>query len=81
MTIDNSPPHVRQRTEESVADRLHRMRSRQFLSERRSERSSSAPHRLDANREPLGVLVQLCLPGLSHTGTGVLWQHDHHPRG
>jgi hypothetical protein len=43
----------------------------------RSDRSSSTPHRLDANGEPLGVHVQLCLPDLSQTGTGVLWQHEH----
>jgi len=34
MSSDDSPPHVRQRTEESVADRLHLMRSRQVLFER-----------------------------------------------
>jgi len=34
MSSDDSPPRVRQRTEESVADRLHRMHSRQVLSER-----------------------------------------------
>jgi hypothetical protein len=34
MSSDDSPPRVRQRTKESVADRLHRMRSRQVLSER-----------------------------------------------
>jgi hypothetical protein len=34
MSSDDSPPRVRQRTEESVADRLHLMRSRQVLSER-----------------------------------------------
>jgi hypothetical protein len=33
MSLDDSPPQVRQRTEESVADRLHRMQSRQVLSE------------------------------------------------
>jgi hypothetical protein len=33
MTSDDSPPRVRQRIEESVADRLHRMQLRQFLSE------------------------------------------------
>jgi len=33
MSSDDSPPLVRQRTEESVADRLHCMRSRQVLSE------------------------------------------------
>jgi hypothetical protein len=34
MSSDDSPPRVRQRIEESVADRLHRMQSRQVLSER-----------------------------------------------
>jgi hypothetical protein len=34
MSSDGSPPRVRQRIEESVADRLHRMQSRQVLSER-----------------------------------------------
>jgi hypothetical protein len=34
MYSDDSPSRVRQRTEESVADRLHRMHSRQVLSER-----------------------------------------------
>jgi len=34
MSSDDSPPRVRKRTEESVADRLHRMQSRQVLSER-----------------------------------------------
>jgi hypothetical protein len=33
MSSDNSPSQVRQRIEESVADRLHRMQSRQVLSE------------------------------------------------
>jgi hypothetical protein len=33
MSSDDSPPRVRQRIEESVADRLHRMCSRQVLSE------------------------------------------------
>jgi hypothetical protein len=34
MSSDDSPPRVRQRIEESVADRLHRMQSQQVLSER-----------------------------------------------
>jgi hypothetical protein len=34
MPSDGSPPRVRQRIEESVADRLHRLQSRQVLSER-----------------------------------------------
>jgi len=34
MSLDDSPPRVRQRFEESLADRLHRMRSQQALSER-----------------------------------------------
>jgi len=34
MSSDGSPPRVRQRIEESVADRLHRMQSQQVLSER-----------------------------------------------
>jgi len=34
MSSDDSPPQVRQRTEESIADRRHRMQSRQVLSER-----------------------------------------------
>jgi hypothetical protein len=34
MSSDDSPPCVRKRTEELVADRLHRMRSWQVLSER-----------------------------------------------
>jgi hypothetical protein len=34
MSSDNSPPRVRQRIEESIADRVHRMHSRQVLSER-----------------------------------------------
>jgi hypothetical protein len=33
MSSDDCPPRVRQRTKESVADRLHRMQSRQVLSE------------------------------------------------
>jgi hypothetical protein len=33
MSSNDSPPRVRQRTEESVADRLHRMQSRQVLSD------------------------------------------------
>jgi hypothetical protein len=33
MSSNDSPSRVRQRTEESVADRLHRMRSRKVLSE------------------------------------------------
>jgi len=33
MSSDDSPPRVRQINEESVADRLHRMQSRQVLSE------------------------------------------------
>lgn len=33
MSSNDSPPRVKQKTEESVADRLHRMRSRQVLSE------------------------------------------------
>jgi hypothetical protein len=31
MSSDDSPPRVRQRIEESVADRLHRMQLRQVL--------------------------------------------------
>jgi hypothetical protein len=34
MSSDGSPPRARQRIEESVTDRLHRMQSRQVLSER-----------------------------------------------
>jgi hypothetical protein len=34
MSSDNSPPRVRQRIEESIIDQLHRMQSRQVLSER-----------------------------------------------
>jgi hypothetical protein len=34
MSSDDSSPRVRQRIEESVAGRLHRMQSRQVLSER-----------------------------------------------
>jgi len=34
MSSDNSPPCVRERIEESVIDRLHRIQSRQVLSER-----------------------------------------------
>jgi hypothetical protein len=34
MSSDGSPPKVRQRIEESVADRLHRMQSQHVLSER-----------------------------------------------
>jgi len=34
MSSDNSPPRVRQRIEESVADRVHCMQSQQVLSER-----------------------------------------------
>jgi hypothetical protein len=34
MSSDGSPPQVRQRIEESVADRLYRMQSQQVLSER-----------------------------------------------
>jgi hypothetical protein len=34
MSSDDSLPRVRQRTKESVADRLHNMQSRQVLSER-----------------------------------------------
>jgi len=34
MSLDNSPPRVRQRIEDSIADRVHRMLSRQVLSER-----------------------------------------------
>jgi hypothetical protein len=34
MSSDDSPPRVRQRIEESIADRHHRMQSRQVLSER-----------------------------------------------
>jgi hypothetical protein len=34
MSSDDYPPRVRQRIEESVADRLHRIQSRQVLSER-----------------------------------------------
>jgi hypothetical protein len=34
MSSDDSPPRVRQRIEESVANRLHSMQSRQVLSER-----------------------------------------------
>jgi len=34
MSSDDSHPRVRQRTEELVVDRLHRMHSRQVLSER-----------------------------------------------
>jgi hypothetical protein len=34
MSSDDSPPRVRQTIEESVADYLHRMHSRQVLSER-----------------------------------------------
>jgi len=34
MSSNNSPPRVRQRIEESIADRMHRMQSRQVLSER-----------------------------------------------
>jgi hypothetical protein len=33
MSSDDSPPRVSQRIEESVADRLHRIQSRQVLSE------------------------------------------------
>jgi len=32
MSSDDSPPHVRQRIEESVADRCLRMKKRQVLS-------------------------------------------------
>jgi uncharacterized protein (DUF952 family) len=34
MSYNDSPPRVRQRIEESLTDRLHRMQSRQVLSER-----------------------------------------------
>jgi hypothetical protein len=34
MSLDDSPPRVRQRIEESVTYRLHRMQSRQVLSKR-----------------------------------------------
>jgi hypothetical protein len=34
MSSNDSPPRVRQRTEESVTDRRHRMQTRQVLSER-----------------------------------------------
>jgi hypothetical protein len=34
MSSNRSPPRVKQRIEESAADRLHRMQSRQVLSER-----------------------------------------------
>jgi hypothetical protein len=34
MSSDNSPPQVRQRIEESIADRVHHMQSRQVLSKR-----------------------------------------------
>lgn len=33
MSSDDSAPRVRQRTEESAVDRLHRMQSQQVLSE------------------------------------------------
>jgi len=34
MSSNDSPPRVKQRNEESVADRRHRMQTRQVLSER-----------------------------------------------
>jgi hypothetical protein len=34
MSSDNSPPRVRQRIDESIADQVHRTQSRQVLSER-----------------------------------------------
>jgi hypothetical protein len=34
MSSDNSPPRVKQRIEESIADQVHRMQSRQVLYER-----------------------------------------------
>jgi hypothetical protein len=45
---------------------------------RRSKESDPTPYWPDAFGEPIGVPVQLCLPGLSQTGAGILWQHDHH---
>jgi hypothetical protein len=69
MSSDDSPPRVRQRNEESVADWWHRMQTWQVLSEQ---------NLLCADlRDP--VLFPICLPSLSQTGTRILWQHDHHP--
>jgi hypothetical protein len=48
-------------------------------SSHRFEGSNSHPHWSDASREPMGVPVQLCMLGLSQTGAGILWEHDHHP--
>jgi len=82
MSSDDSPPCVRQITEESVADRLHHMRSRQVLSER---------NLFHANlRDPVLLLIAQmllennweylynCAYPAFQTGTRVLWQHDHH---
>jgi hypothetical protein len=85
MSSDGSPPRVRQRIEESVADRLHRMQSRQVLSKRnllhpdlRDPRSAS--YCSNAPGEQLGVPLQLCLPCLSQTGAEILWPYDRHSR-
>lgn len=43
-----------------------------------SERPSSASYCSDAPGEPLGVPLQLCLPGLSQTSAGILWPYDRH---
>jgi len=83
MSLDDSPPRVRQRTEESVADRLHRMQSRQVLSERNLLRAD----RRDPVLLPIAQMLlennweylYNCACGLSQTGTGVLWPYDRHP--
>jgi hypothetical protein len=48
-------------------------------SPRRFEGSCPTPYWSDASGEPMGVPIQLCLPDLSQTDAGILWQHDHHP--
>jgi len=81
MSSDVSPPRVRQRTEESVTDRRHRMQTRQVISER---------IRADL-RDPILLLLVKCFrrtSGSTYTTVParpfpewweILWQHDHHP--
>jgi hypothetical protein len=54
MSSDNSPPRVRQRVEESIADRSFRMEKQQVLSERNLLRADLR----DPVLLPIGLMIQ-----------------------
>jgi hypothetical protein len=76
MSSDNSPSRVRERVEESVADRRLCMEKRQVLSERNLLRVDLRDP--DDSGESVGVSLQLCLLGFSRTGARILRPYDCH---